>query len=77
MDTQKVQNKYGSGDGVDAPLPKNCLHFGTHMVMKTLDGGTCKKCIISTLATYIWHTWEKVWERTHINFVFEEFSKST
>ena len=30
------------------------------MVIKILDGTTCKKCIISTSATDIWHTHEKV-----------------
>ena len=30
------------------------------MVIKSLDGSSCKKCIISTSATYIWHTHEKV-----------------
>ena len=44
VDIQKVQHKYrsrgGSGDGVDNP--KNWPHFVTHMVIKTLDGSTCK-----------------------------------
>ena len=39
--------------------PQNWPHFGTHMVIKTLDGSSCKKCIISTSVTYIWHTHEK------------------
>ena len=40
----------GSNSGVDPP-PKNWPHFGTHMVIKTLDGSSCKKYIISTSAT--------------------------
>ena len=40
--------------------PQKWPHFGTHMVIKTLDGSSWKKCIISTSATYIWHTHEKV-----------------
>ena len=40
--------------------PKNWLQFGTYMVIKTLGGRCCKKGIISTSATYIWHTHEKV-----------------
>ena len=40
--------------------PQNWPDFGTFMVIKTLDGSSCKKCIISTSATYIWHTCEKV-----------------
>ena len=32
---------------------KNWPHFGTHMVIKSLDGSSCKKCIIDTSATYI------------------------
>ena len=39
--------------------PQNWLHFGTYMVIKTLDGSSCKKCIICTSATYICHTYEK------------------
>ena len=38
----------------------NCPHFGIHIVIKTLDGSSCKKCIISASATYIQHTCEKV-----------------
>ena len=40
VDPQKVEHKYGSRDGVDSP--ENSLHFGTHMVIKTLDQSTCK-----------------------------------
>ena len=62
VDPQNVQHKYGSGagsvSGVDTP--KNWPHFGTHIVIKILDGSSCRKCIISTSATYIWHTCEKV-----------------
>ena len=42
------------------PPAKNWPQFGSHMVIITLDGSTCKTCIISTSATYIWHTCEKV-----------------
>ena len=59
VDLQKVQHKYGDGDGVDTPA-KNWPQFGSHMVIITLDGSTCKTCIISTSAIYIWHTCEKV-----------------
>ena len=34
------ESRYGSGDGVNAP--KNWLHFGIHMVIKTQDDSTCK-----------------------------------
>ena len=40
--------------------PYKWLHFGTHMVLKTSDGSSYRKCIISTSATYIWHTHEEV-----------------
>ena len=40
--------------------PKHWPPFGTCMVIKTLDGSTCKKYIIITSATYIWHTCEKL-----------------
>ena len=30
------------------------------MVIKSLSDSSCKKCIISTSATYIWHTCENV-----------------
>ena len=40
--------------------PQNLPQFGTHMVIKTLDGSSYKNYIISTSATYIWHRHEKV-----------------
>ena len=40
--------------------PQNWPLFGSHMVIKSLDGSSCKKCIISTSPTYIWHTHQKV-----------------
>ena len=41
---QKVQPKYGSGAGSRSRVdPQNWPHFGTHMVIKTLDGSSCKK----------------------------------
>ena len=40
--------------------PQKITSFGIHMVIKTLDGNSCKKCIISTSVTYIWNTCEKV-----------------
>ena len=42
---------------------KNWPQFGTHMVIITLDDSICKKCIISTSDTFIWHTSEKVIKR--------------
>ena len=58
---KKLKPKYGSGSGsqsrVDSP---KLTSFGTHMVIKTLDGSSCKKCIINASATYILHTHEKV-----------------
>ena len=39
--------------------PKIYLTLSTHMVIKILDGSSCKKkCIISTSAIYIWHKHE-------------------
>ena len=32
--------------------PWNGPQFRTHMVIKTLDGSSCKRCTISTSATY-------------------------
>ena len=40
--------------------PPKLTSFCIHMVIKTLDGSSCKKFLISTSATYIWHTCEKV-----------------
>ena len=34
----------------------NWSHIGTHTVIKTFDGSSCKKCIINISVTYIWHT---------------------
>ena len=48
---------HGTGGGVDPQ--KIEPHFGTHIVIKTLDGSSCKKFIISVSATYIWKTHEQ------------------
>ena len=63
MDPQKVQYKFGSsngdwdGDGVDNPkkLTSLCYSYGD----KNLGWQYLQKCIISTIATYIWYTCEK------------------
>ena len=39
VDPQKIQQKYGSGDGV---VPQNWLHIVTHRVIKTLDKSSSK-----------------------------------
>ena len=33
--------------------PQDWPHFDTHVVLKSLDGSSHKKCIISTLAIYV------------------------
>ena len=38
--------------------PPKLTLIGTHMVIKTLDGSSCKTCIISTSAAYMWHMLE-------------------
>ena len=40
--------------------PKNWPPFGIDIVIKTVDGSSCKKCIHSSSATYIWHTCEEI-----------------
>ena len=49
------------------PPAKNWPQFGCHMVIITLDGSTCKTCIISTSAIYIWHTCEKVKKKNRVH----------
>ena len=56
-----LQPKYGCGATSRSRVDpqKNSPHFGSHIVIKTIDGRSCKICIISTSATYILHTHEK------------------
>ena len=59
---KKVQAKYGSGTGFRSwvePPEKRLTSLCTQMVPKTSGDSSWKKGIISTSATYIWHTSEK------------------
>ena len=63
MDPKLRSKSYNPNMDLELIPEKNWPHFCSHMVIKTLDGSGCIKCIISTSATYIWHTHENIFKK--------------